>query len=235
MLKRVGESRHPWCTPTVVRNVVAMVDCAGRLVVEAFYSSDQVVIYVIQPHGRPQSCMPNSVKHLEVHEDMVKVLLVLQVFLTECSKIENLLSCAPSSFLLWRLPVLLWWSPHLVAVVYSGEFLAWPYLDDWSGWQYGSLGIDVGCLSLGEWWSGTESKVLATLLSARTYCRWWVTYLLWPLLLPGPAPMECCLLLPTCLSSVTRARAGQNGKSPWRGLHSLWHADQCREDPADEK
>ena len=33
---------------------------------------------------------------LEVHEDMVKVLLVLQVFLTEYSKIENLLSCAPS-------------------------------------------------------------------------------------------------------------------------------------------
>ena len=43
------------------------------------------------------SCMPKSVEHrLEVHEDMVKVWLVLQVFLTEYSKIENLLSCAPS-------------------------------------------------------------------------------------------------------------------------------------------
>ena len=41
--------------------------------------------------------MPNSAERLiEVHEDTVKVLLVLQVFLTECSKIEHLLSCAPS-------------------------------------------------------------------------------------------------------------------------------------------
>ena len=58
--------------------------------------SDQVVIGVIQPHGYPQSWMPYSVERLlEVHEDMVKALLVLQVFLTEVSKIENLLSCAP--------------------------------------------------------------------------------------------------------------------------------------------
>ena len=46
--------------------------------------------------------MPNSAERLlevhedEVHEDMVKALLVLQVFLTEYSKIENFLSCAPS-------------------------------------------------------------------------------------------------------------------------------------------
>ena len=33
---------------------------------------------------------------LEVHEDIAKVLLVLQVFLTEYSKTENLLSCTPS-------------------------------------------------------------------------------------------------------------------------------------------
>ena len=76
---------------------VVIVDCAGRLFVEAFYGSDQVVMDAIQPHGCPQSCMPNSVERLlEVHEDMVKALLVLQVFLTECSKIENVLSCAPS-------------------------------------------------------------------------------------------------------------------------------------------
>ena len=74
-----------------------MVECAGLLVVEAFYSSDQVVIDVMQPHGCPQICMPNSVKRfLEVHKDMVKALLVLQVFLTEYSKTENSLSCAPS-------------------------------------------------------------------------------------------------------------------------------------------
>ena len=41
--------------------------------------------------------MPNSVERLpEVHEDMVKTLLALQVFLTEYSKIENLFSCDPS-------------------------------------------------------------------------------------------------------------------------------------------
>ena len=74
-----------------------MVDCAGRLVVKAFYGSDQVVFDVIRPHGCPQSCMPNSVDRLlEVHEDTKKALLMLQVFLTEYFKIENLLSCAPS-------------------------------------------------------------------------------------------------------------------------------------------
>ena len=168
-----------------------MVDWAGRLVVEILYGSDQVAIDVIQPRGCPQSCMPNSVERLlEVHEDMVKALLVLQVFLTEyVFKMENLLSCAPSC-------------PEACLFFYSGGFLAWLYLDDGSAWWYGSFGISVGCLSFGEWWSGTESKVLATLLSAISYCMWWVTYLSWPLLLPGPAPMECCPLLPTCLSSV---------------------------------
>ena len=69
---------------------VVMVDCAVRLVVEAFYGSDQVAIDVIEPRGCPQSCMPYSVERLlEVHEDMVKALRVLQVFLTEYFKIEN--------------------------------------------------------------------------------------------------------------------------------------------------
>ena len=61
------------------------------------YGSDQVVIDVIQPHGCPQSCMPNYVERVpEVHEDMLKALLVLQVLLTEYCNIEALLSCAPS-------------------------------------------------------------------------------------------------------------------------------------------
>ena len=90
---------HSNCGWEPFSNGVVMVDCAGRLVVEAFYGSDQVIIDVMQPHGCPQSCMPNSVERLlEVHEDMVKALLVLQVFLTEYSKIEHLLSCAPSCF-----------------------------------------------------------------------------------------------------------------------------------------
>ena len=78
-----------------------MADCVGRLV-EAFYGSDQVVIDIVQPHGYPQSCKPNSVVHFfEVHEDMVKALLVLQVFLTEYSKMENILNCAPSCSETW--------------------------------------------------------------------------------------------------------------------------------------
>ena len=73
---------HSNCGSELFSYVAAMVDCAGRLVVEALHGSDQVVIDVIQHHVCPQSCMPNSVKRLlEVHEDMVKALLVLQVFL----------------------------------------------------------------------------------------------------------------------------------------------------------
>ena len=34
--------------------------------------------------------------------------------------------------------------------------------------------------------------------------------------------------------SWRRTRAGQFGKSPWRGLQGIWHAGQCREDPADD-
>ena len=72
MLKRVGEEQtslaHYNCGSEPFSNVVVMVGCAGHLVVEAFYSSDQVVIDVIQPHGCPQSCIPNSVERLlEVH------------------------------------------------------------------------------------------------------------------------------------------------------------------------
>ena len=77
--------------------VVVIVDCTGRLVIEAFCGFDQVGIDVIQPHGCQQCCVLNSVKCLlEVDEDVTYVLLVLQVFLTECSKVENLLCCAPS-------------------------------------------------------------------------------------------------------------------------------------------
>ena len=69
---------HSNCGSEPFSNVVVLVDCTGRLVVEVFYGSDQVVIDVIQPHGCPQSCMPNSVERLlEVHEDVVKALLVL--------------------------------------------------------------------------------------------------------------------------------------------------------------
>ena len=65
---------------------VVMVGCAGP---EAFYGSDWVVIDVMQP----------MVAHKTVCQTLSNVflvLLVLQVFLTEYCKTENLLSYAPS-------------------------------------------------------------------------------------------------------------------------------------------
>ena len=61
MLKRVVESRHPCRTPTVDADFILL-------------------------HGCPQSCMSNPVEGLlEVYENMLEVLLVLEIFLTEDS------------------------------------------------------------------------------------------------------------------------------------------------------
>lgn len=80
--------------------VVVMVD----LVVDAIYGFNQVGVDAIQPHGYPQGYMPNSVERLlEVHEDVVKVLLVLQALLTYYFKVENLPTCAPSCSETWML------------------------------------------------------------------------------------------------------------------------------------
>ena len=47
--------------------------------------------------GCLSSCMPNPVEALlEVYEDMIKILLVLQIFLTEDSYVEDLLCGTPS-------------------------------------------------------------------------------------------------------------------------------------------
>ena len=52
---------------------------------------------VVLLHGSPQSCMPNPVEGLlEVYEDMVEVLLVLKIFLTKDSQVEDLLCGAHS-------------------------------------------------------------------------------------------------------------------------------------------
>ena len=54
------------------------------LVIEVFDDLDKVCADVVLLHGCPQSCMPNSVEGLlEVYEDMVEVLLVLEIFLTQ--------------------------------------------------------------------------------------------------------------------------------------------------------
>ena len=59
-------------------------DGTSGLVIEVFDDLDKVVADVVLLHGCPQSCMPNPVESLlEVYEDMVEVLLVLEIFLTQ--------------------------------------------------------------------------------------------------------------------------------------------------------
>ena len=59
-------------------------DGTSGLVIEVFDDLDKVGADVVLLHGCPQSCMPNPVEGLlEVYADMVDVLLVLEVFLTE--------------------------------------------------------------------------------------------------------------------------------------------------------
>ena len=61
-------------------------DGTSGLVTEVFDDLDKVGADVVLLHGCPQSCMPNPVEGLlEVYEDMVEVLLVLKIFLTEDS------------------------------------------------------------------------------------------------------------------------------------------------------
>ena len=61
-------------------------DCTSGLVVEVFDDSDKVGADVVLLHGCPQSCMQNLLDALfEVYEEMVEVLLVLEIFLTEDS------------------------------------------------------------------------------------------------------------------------------------------------------
>ena len=61
-------------------------DCTSGLVIEVFDDSDKVGADVVLLYGCPHSCMPNPVEALlEVYEDMVEVLLLLKIFLTEDS------------------------------------------------------------------------------------------------------------------------------------------------------
>ena len=61
-------------------------DCTSVFVIEVFDDSDKVGADVVLLRGCPQTCMPNPFKGLlEVYEDMIEVLLVLEIFLTEDS------------------------------------------------------------------------------------------------------------------------------------------------------
>ena len=61
-----------------------------------FDNSDKVGADVVLLHVCPQSCLSNPVEGLlEVCEDIVEVLLVLKIFLTEDSQVEDLLCGTP--------------------------------------------------------------------------------------------------------------------------------------------
>ena len=88
MLKRVGGSRHPCRTPNCCSEPVSYAaveeDGTSGLAIEVFDDLDEVGVDVVLLHGCLQSCMPNPVEGLlEVYEDVVDVLLVLGIFLTE--------------------------------------------------------------------------------------------------------------------------------------------------------
>ena len=88
MLKRVGKSRHPCWTPTVVWNQSPMLllkDCTSGLVTEVFDDLDKVGADFVLLHDCPQSCMPNPVEGLLKSMETLERLLVLKIFLTEDS------------------------------------------------------------------------------------------------------------------------------------------------------
>ena len=73
-------------TTEPVSYAVVEEDCTSGLVTEVFDDSDEVGADVVLLCGCPQSFMPNPVEGLlEVYEDMIDVLLVLGIFLTEDS------------------------------------------------------------------------------------------------------------------------------------------------------
>ena len=83
------------CGSEPVPYTVINVDCAGGLVIEVLYHSDQIDVDVVLPYSGPQCFMPYPVERLlEVHEDVIEVLLVLEVLLAQYPKFKDLLFCA---------------------------------------------------------------------------------------------------------------------------------------------
>ena len=65
-------------------------DGTSGFVIEVFDDLDKVCADVVLLHGCPQSCMPNPFECLlEVYEDMVEVLLVLEIFLTQNAQVNG--------------------------------------------------------------------------------------------------------------------------------------------------
>lgn len=92
MLKRVGESRKPCLTPTVVFDesftlyAAIKVNCTGALVVEVLYDLHQVGVNVVKLCSRPNVFVPY----------LKAVLLIFEVPLTQYPEAENLFCCTTS-------------------------------------------------------------------------------------------------------------------------------------------
>ena len=71
------------CCSEPISYAVVEEDGTGALIIEVVDNSDEVGADV-PLHGCMKSCMPKPVKGLlEVYQDMVEVLLVLKIFLTQ--------------------------------------------------------------------------------------------------------------------------------------------------------
>ena len=101
MLKRVGDSRHPCRTPTVVLNHspvlplnrTALWALSYRFPVARMMLALMLYFFIV---AHKASCYTLSKVFLAVYEDMVEILLMLQVFLAEDPEIEFLFCGAPS-------------------------------------------------------------------------------------------------------------------------------------------
>ena len=83
MLKRVSES-SPYWTLNCCSEPVSYAAMTSGLVIEVFGDSNKVGVDIVLLYVCPQSCMPNPAEGLlEVYGDMVEVLLVHEIFLTE--------------------------------------------------------------------------------------------------------------------------------------------------------
>ena len=86
ILNKVGESIHLCRTPTVVRNQSPMLLLKRTALVALswmfFGDTNKVRTDVVLLRGCPQSCSKGL---LVVYEEMVEVLLVLEIFLTQDS------------------------------------------------------------------------------------------------------------------------------------------------------
>ena len=103
MVKRVGESRHPCRTPTVVLNHSPVLPLNKTALWALSYRFSvtlmmlALMLYFLIVAHSPEGFVPYPVKGLlEVYEDMVENLLMLQVFLAEDAEIEYLFCGAPS-------------------------------------------------------------------------------------------------------------------------------------------